>query len=116
MFNKIAALLTPSAADPMIAPQRPKSDLYAVYLTDSEANTLRMMLSGAAKQLQKERSVSRTILRLMYNLSDKDRADEPLVAEAFAALNAGKDYVRSNRRAESRINGMIRAIRQRHPV
>ena len=117
MFKKIASLLTSAAQTAEQAAARPApTGMNAIYLSDSEVNTLRLMLSGSATRLQNERKQAKAFARIAYDLSDKDRAEDPQVAAAFAALNEVKDYVRTNRKIEKKVNGIIRALRQRNPI
>jgi hypothetical protein len=117
MFKQLAALLSPSGVFAVDAEtQRPRTGKYAIYLTDSEANTLRMILSGGARALQDERKFCRGMAKAAYEVADKENKDDPFVSFAFQALNVYKDKVRSTLAFEKRINGVIRAIRNREPV
>lgn len=119
MFKKIAALLSPEGSGYAATPRsvRPApAGKFAVYLTDSEANTLRMILSKGASALQASRKVDAEIAKILYDLSDKDNKDDPKVSLAYKLLNIAKGKIRKSRAMEKRVNGIIRAIRQRQPV
>lgn len=118
MFKKIAALFSPPGSVAASAgTARPvPSGKFAIYLTDSEANTLRLLLSHAARTLQEHRKGDTAITKVLYDLSDKDQKDDPKVNLAFRLLNIGKTKIRKSREMEKRINGIIRATRQRKPT
>lgn len=113
MFKKIAALLAPEGVAAENAAKRPPVGKVAVYLTDSEVNTLRGLLSHTATFLQTSRKQTQGLSQLLYNMSDKDQAEDPVVQLSFKALNRTKDVVRKNRALEKKINSIIRAIRTR---
>lgn len=118
MFKKIAALLSPagSGAASFGSVRPTPAGKFAVYLTDSEANTLRMILSQGASAMQDARKADLEIAKIFYDLSDKDKKEDPKVQLAFKLLNIAKGKIRKSRAMEKRVNGVIRAIRQRQPV